>query len=67
MVWFLRKSSRGNWDSITSETAEDLEFPADVLSDILDEENEVSVWEIDDPQGPELNVVVAALHSRAAQ
>jgi hypothetical protein len=67
MVWFVRKSSRGDWDKVTAETPEDLTFPADVLSDILDTENEISVWQVDDLNSPELVSLAAALHSPAAQ
>jgi hypothetical protein len=59
---FLRKSrSTGNWDSVNDETPEDLNFPADVLADVLDMGNEVSVWELD-PESPEMDYLVAALH-----
>src|ERR1700722_444860 len=62
---FVRKSrSIGNWDSVNDQTPEDLNFPADVLADVLDAGNEVSVWEID-PESSELEYLVAALHRSA--
>jgi hypothetical protein len=43
-------------------------FPSDVLADLLDGANEISVWEIgDDANGPEVDHLVAALHSQGAQ
>jgi hypothetical protein len=66
MALFARKSSGGNWDNVSKDTLEDLTFPADVLADILDSANEISVWEVDDPPGPELNILAAALHSQEA-
>jgi hypothetical protein len=64
MALFARKSVGGNWDKISNETPEDLSFPADVLADTLDGANEVSVWEINDPPGDELDILAAALHSQ---
>ncbi|MFT4116547.1 hypothetical protein [Bradyrhizobium sp.] len=62
---FIRKSRRGDWDAIKEDTPADLTFPANVLSDILDSENEISVWEVSDPPKPEeLDRIVAALHAR---
>ncbi|WP_439375381.1 hypothetical protein [Bradyrhizobium sp. DASA03120] len=62
---FIRKSRRGDWDKVDPGAAADLSFPADVLSDILDEENEVSVWEVDEALDPgEVDVIAAALHNR---
>src|SRR5580658_4002976 len=67
MVLFARKSrGGGNWDNVTSDTLEDLAFPADLVAEILDGADEVSVWEIDDPPGPELKILVAALHPQDA-
>ncbi|MEY9466330.1 hypothetical protein ABH973_006743 [Bradyrhizobium ottawaense] len=62
---FVRKSRRGDWDKVTDQTAVDLSFPANVLSDILDDENEISVWEVsEDLDAEELDLIVAALHGR---
>jgi hypothetical protein len=61
MAFFARKCGSGNWDSITKETPEDLAFPADVLADLLGAANEVSVWEVDDADGPEVEILAAAL------
>lgn len=67
MALFVRKSrSRGNWDNINNETPEDLAFPADVLADVLDSANELSVWEVNDPPGSELEIIAAALHYHSA-
>jgi hypothetical protein len=67
MPLFVRKSRSGSWDGVTDQTPEDLTFPADVLADVLDGQNEVSVWEVDDLKGPELDHIVAALHAPTAQ
>lgn len=64
MALFVRKSRIGDWDRVTKETPEDGTFPADVLADILEGGNEVSVWEFDSEQ--ELDVLIAALHSPEA-
>ncbi|QOZ66574.1 hypothetical protein WN72_09450 [Bradyrhizobium arachidis] len=65
MAIFVRKSRRGDWDRVAADTPADLAFPANVLADILDNENEVSVWEVSDPPAAaELDTIVAALHAR---
>lgn len=62
---YVRKSRKGDWDQVTDETPENLEFPANILADILDNENEISVWEVSDPPTQEeLDAIVAALHPR---
>jgi hypothetical protein len=66
MALFARKSRSGNWDNVTDQTLEDLTFPSDVLADVLDGENEVSVWEVEDPPGPALDQIAAALHTQTA-
>jgi|ERR1700733_4749201 len=64
---FVRKSRGvGNWDGVDSQTAEDLNFPADVLSDVLDAGNEVSIWEVD-PQSTDMDYLVAALHRKTEE
>ena len=63
MVFFARKCGSANWAGITEETPEDLTFPADVLADILDVANEVSVWQVEDHDGSEVEILAAALHS----
>jgi hypothetical protein len=61
VLLFARVCGSGNWDSVNSETPEDLTFPADVLADVLDHVNEVSVWQIDNPPGIELEILAAAI------
>lgn len=62
---YVRKSRKGDWDQVTGDAPEDLMFPANVLADILDNENEVSVWQVSDPPtSEELDTIVAALHAR---
>lgn len=73
---FARLSTGGDWDAITDKTLEDSTFPADVLADILNAGNEVSVWEIAQAQNqkeldaqdldPALDRLAAALHSEHA-
>jgi hypothetical protein len=73
---YARKSVGGNWDVINDETPEDATFPADVLADVLEGKNEVSVWEVAQAAnqkeleaqdiGPALNTLAAALHSEHA-
>ncbi|MGJ4945134.1 hypothetical protein ACQR1W_31555 [Bradyrhizobium sp. HKCCYLS1011] len=67
MALLARKSTGVIWDSVTDQTPEDLDFPADVLADLLEGGNEISVWEVADRDGPEMDRVAAALHSPNAQ
>jgi hypothetical protein len=61
---YVRKSRKGDWDKV-ADTPADLTFPANVLADILDNENEISVWEVSEPPKEEaLQTIVAALHAR---
>jgi len=64
MPLYVRKSRKGDWDRVAKDTPEEVDFPANVLADLLDNENEISVWEVSDPPGPEIDTIVAALHSR---
>ncbi len=61
--FFVRQSRGGNWDAVSAETAEDTSFPADVLADIYDLQGRISVWEIDTLESPDVDFLVAALHS----
>ncbi|HZP76599.1 MAG TPA: hypothetical protein VFB45_10685 [Pseudolabrys sp.] len=67
MALFARKSRGGNWESLTADGPFDLSFPTDVLADMLDGANEVSVWRVEDPPGVELEILAAALHAKSVE
>jgi hypothetical protein len=61
--FYIRQSRGGNWDNVVAETPEDTSFPADVLADIYDLHGQVSVWEVETLNAPEVGYLAAALHS----
>ena len=67
MAIFVRQSRIGNWDNISSETLEETTFPADVLADLLSNEAQISFWQFDDIDSPEMDRLVAALHAQNTQ
>ena len=63
---FVRQSRGGDWDSVSESTAEDLNFPADVLADVVDTDCQISIWEVSGLDAPEVDFLVPALVPRSA-
>jgi hypothetical protein len=64
MSLFIRQSRSGDWRAIDRNTSEDMNFPADVLWDVLDRDRETSVWQFENLDEPEFHRLVAALNPR---
>jgi hypothetical protein len=64
--FFVRQSRVGNWDAISRDSNVDLEFPVDVLVDVIDQECQTSLWEVERLDAPEIDYLAAALTSPSA-
>jgi hypothetical protein len=65
--FYVRQTYSAAWDSISDSTPEDLNFPCEVVGELIDSQMETSVWEVTDLDAPEINHLLAALHSPNAK
>jgi hypothetical protein len=61
---YLRESRHGDWDRIDAATPEDTDFAADVLSDLINIECQTSIWQVDDRDTADVDLLSAALHQK---